>query len=193
MSVKELIVVGGPNGAGKSTFVAKLLSEQPCPYLCADVIAHEFSHLNPVSQQIMAGREFLRRLDEQLVQEGSFVVESTLAGRTLRSFLANAKAAGFNITIWFIYLDSAETCVARVRQRVLSGGHDVPEDDIRRRFNRSLANFWHIYREIADNWYTVYNSGSELIWIASGEPSAQIVHDQPKYLEFLRLIGVLRC
>jgi hypothetical protein len=66
----------------------------------------------------------------------------------------------------------------------------VPIEDIRRRFSRSLANFWHIYREIADYWYVVYNSSGELKWIASGEPDATLVHEPPEYLQFLRLAGV---
>jgi predicted ABC-type ATPase len=65
-------------------------------------------------------------------------------------FVRRAKLAGYLVTIVFIYLDSADTSVARVRERVRRGGHDVPESDIRRRFHRCFSNFWRIYREIAD-------------------------------------------
>lgn len=68
MPTKELIIVGGPNGAGKSTFVAGYLSERPCVYLCADAIATEFPRLDPASQRVAAGREFLRRFDGQLAK-----------------------------------------------------------------------------------------------------------------------------
>jgi predicted kinase len=125
---KELIVVAGPNGAGKSTFVASFLSMQPCPYFCADLIAEEFAHPDAVSQQILAGREFLRRIELQLAEDDDFIVETTLSGKTLRRFLERARAAGFSITIVFIYLLSADACVVRVHQRVESGGHSVPED-----------------------------------------------------------------
>ena len=187
---KELLVVAGPNGAGKSTFVASFLSERPCPCLCADLIATEFQHLDAVSQQVVAGREFLRRMEGQLTAGEDFVVETTLSGRTLRNFLARAQAAGFSITVFFIYLDSAETCVARVKQRVRRGGHRVPEDDIRRRFARSCSNFWRIYRQIADYWYVVYNSSGDFKWIASGEADAILVHEEPAFRQFLRLAGV---
>lgn len=73
VTAKELIVVGGPNGAGKSTFVAPFLADRPMPYLCADVIATEFQHLDATSQQIAAGREFLRRMEWQLTKEENFV------------------------------------------------------------------------------------------------------------------------
>jgi predicted ABC-type ATPase len=190
MSSKELIVVAGPNGAGKSTFVARFLKERSCPYHCADSIATEFSQLDPVSQQVAAGREFMRRIEDQLSRDEDFVIETTLSGRTLRNYLAAARSAGFGVVIYFVYLDSPDTCVARVRQRVRRGGHNVPVADIRRRFSRSLANFWQLYREIADYWYIVYNSSGELKWIASGEPDAVLVHEEPEFRQYLRLAGV---
>ena len=63
MSKKELTVVGGPNGAGKSTFVSAFLAGRPMPQLCADSIALEFQHLDPIERQVAAGREFLLRIE----------------------------------------------------------------------------------------------------------------------------------
>jgi predicted ABC-type ATPase len=190
MSNKELIIAAGPNGAGKTTFVTGYLSELKCPYLSADLIATEFRHLEPMERQIAAGREFLVRSETQLIAGGDFIVESTISGRSLRKFLERAKAAQYHITIFFVYLDSADTCVARVRQRVRRGGHDVPEEDIRRRFTRSLANFWHLYREIADYWYIVYNSIGEYKWIASGDTESTVIHLADEFKQFLQLAGV---
>ncbi len=127
MAKKELIIVAGPNGAGKSTFVGEFLYERPMPYLCADLIAKEFPDLGPVDQQIAAGREFLRRTEYQITRDEDYIIETTVSGRSLRNHLYRARAAGFTITIFFVYLDSADTCVARVRGRVLGGGHDVPK------------------------------------------------------------------
>jgi predicted ABC-type ATPase len=189
MAKKELLVVGGPNGAGKSTFVASCLLERQIPYLSADLIATEFPHLDPMSQQIAAGREFFRRSEDQLASGADFIIESTLSGRTLRNFLTRARNAGFSIAIVFIYLDSADTCVARVRERVRRGGHDVPEADIRRRFTRSCRNFWHTYREIADYWYVVYNSTGEFKRIATGEADATSILDARAFRQFLLLAG----
>jgi predicted ABC-type ATPase len=190
LNTKELLVVGGPNGSGKSTFVAEYLQRHPRPYLCADLIATELTHLDEFARQIEAGREFLRRIEQQLATGESFIIESTLSGRTLRNFLRRAQAIGFEITIVFVYLDRPESCIERVRDRVRRGGHHVPEEDIRRRYTRSGANFWRIYREIADYWYVVYNSGGELQWIATGEPTAIQVQDKSEFLNFLRMAGV---
>jgi predicted ABC-type ATPase len=190
LATKELIVVAGPNGAGKSTYAAELVAQQPRPYLSADAIAAEMAPADPTSAQSGAGREFLDRLNVQLAAEVSFLVETTLSGRSFRNFLAAAKAASFATTIVFVYLDSPDTCVARVQERVRKGGHHVPEPDVRRRFSRSFHNFWHVYREIADEWFVVYNFGSEFKRIASGQFDAITVHDQVIFDQFLQLVGI---
>jgi predicted ABC-type ATPase len=155
--------------------------------LCADLIAKEFGHLDALAQQVEAGREFVRRSEAQLAGGVDFIIESTLSGRTLRSYLARARSAGFTITVVFVYLDSPETCIVRVRARVRGGGHNVPEEDIRRRFLRSCRNFWHIYREIADYWYVIYNSRGDFKRIASGEPNVTSILDVKSFREFLHL------
>jgi len=156
--------------------------------LCADLIATEFTHLDTLSQQVEAGREFVRRTEAQLTCDADFIIESTLSGRTLRNYLGRARDAGFKITMVFIYLDSPNTCVVRVRARVRGGGHNVPEEDIRRRFHRSCRNFWHIYREIADSWYVIYNSSGSFKRIASGEPSVTSILDAKAFGEFQQLV-----
>ena len=189
MPQKKLLVVAGPNGAGKSTFAEEFLRQHPMPFLSADLIAAELSPENPTSQRIEAGREFLVRVYRQLELQFDFLVETTLAGRSFRQIVERAKSAGFNTTIIFVYHDSADTCVARVQERVRKGGHDVPENDIRRRFPRSFANFWTIYREIADLWYVVYNSTSEYKEVAFGRNDAVTVQDEHLFASFQRLIG----
>ena len=189
MPRKELIIAAGPNGAGKSTFISGLLAQRLRPYLSADLIATEFPDLDAISKQLAAGREFLHRVEQQIAAEQDFIIETTMSGRTLQHFVRRAKLAGFEITIVFIYLDSADTSVARVRERVRRGGHDVPEPDIRRRFRRCFANFWRIYREIADYWYVYYNYGGEFKRIASGEQDAILVRDESAFRQFLTLAG----
>lgn len=90
----------------------------------------------------------------------------------------------------FVFLDSDELCVRRVARRVEKGGHNVPENDIRRRFRRSISNFWHIYRKLVDNWVIAYNGGEHLqdVAIGSGQPIA--VRDESLLRLFLRLGGI---
>lgn len=188
MAAKELIIVAGPNGAGKSTFIDGFLADRPCPYLSADLIATELPIDEPVSLQFAAGEEFLKRAQAQLAAEKDFIVETTLSGRTWKNYLRHARTRGFEITIFFIYLDSADTCVARVRERVRRGGHDVPDDDIRRRFSRSLVNFWKIYRQMADHWAIVYNVGSTYVDVVFGEREEFTVSDEELFRRLIELV-----
>ncbi len=190
MPQKELLVVAGPNGAGKSTFVWKFLSERPCPYLSADLIAADLPIKEPSALQFAAGREFVTRFESQLCANEDFIVETTFSGRTWKNYLEQAHDLGFEITIYFIYLDSADTCVARVTERVRRGGHDVPEEDIRRRFSRSLANFWKTYRKIADHWAIVYNAGGPPVEVAFGYREEFAVTDETLFRRFIKMAEV---
>jgi predicted ABC-type ATPase len=106
----------------------------------------------------------------------------------MRNFITSARNAGFTITIAFLFVESADVCVARVAQRVRMGGHDVPESDIRRRFTRSLGNFWRIYRDLADNWVLLYNGMMASQDVAAGSRQ-QIAIRNPQYFStFLDLV-----
>ena len=109
--------------------------------------------------------------------DASFVVETTLAGKTFGQFINRAREQGYLITLVFVFLDSDDLCVRRVARRVAKGGHLVPETDIRRRFTRSIANFWYIYRNLADSWVIAYNGGHRLQDVAIGSESYMTVRD----------------
>ena len=130
----------------------------------------------------------MRRIAAALAGRQRVVLESTLAGRTLRHVIRNARDAGFKITIVYLFLDSPDTCVERVHERVLKGGHSVPEADIRRRFIRSIHNFWRLYRPLADRWVLVYNASSQPLDIALGTTDDASVRDAELYATFTRWI-----
>lgn len=96
------------------------------------------------------------------------------------------------MTVLYLYVDSEELCVARVRERVAKGGHDVPEPDIRRRFKRSIRNFWGSYRLLADSWVLVYNGSDSAIDVAAGSGQTIFVRDEQRYAMFQALTGVER-
>lgn len=148
----QLLVVGGPNGAGKTTLAREYASQTGITYLGADEIAETIAPGKAASVRVDAGRQFLLAVDDHLSRKQSLIAETTLSGVTFRNTITKAKGLGFDVTIAYLFLDSADTCVARVTARVRKGGHEVPELDIRRRFARSMINFWTVYREMADNW-----------------------------------------
>ena len=107
----------------------------------------------------------------------------------MRNFIASAQRAAYSIDIAFLFVDSADACVARVAERVRKGGHNVPESDIRRRFTRSLRNFWRIYRELADNWVLIYNGMTTMQDVATGSRDQTTIRNQELYSAYLALVG----
>ena len=87
-----------------------------------------------------------------------------------------------------MFLDSADYCVLRVKERARKGGHSVPEVDIRRRFRRSNENFWHLYRNLADRWALIYNSGDVPLEVASGSNQTNVIFDAERFEQFETLI-----
>jgi predicted ABC-type ATPase len=186
---RQFIVVAGPNGSGKTTLAQEYLSVHAGLYLGADAIAEELSPGSPERVQVTAGRRFLNAVEEALKADRSLVIESTLSGRSFGRIIESARQRGFVITIVFLFLDSADTCVARVKERKRKGGHDVPEADVRRRFGRSLRNFWNRYRFLSDDWLMVYNAGSDFQDVACGTQESVSVRDETLFANFKQLLG----
>ncbi len=158
------------------------------PYIGADEIAASFDPMTLDAVRVEAGRQFIKAIDHAIVNGQSCVVESTLSGRSFRNHILKAAERGFEITIAFVYVDSSDVCVARVAERVRKGGHNVPEDDIRRRYRRSIVNFWTIYRELADNWVVLYNGGSRIQDVAMGSRQQTTIRDETLQAAFMGLI-----
>lgn len=181
----RLLIVGGPNGSGKTTVAMQYATAAGIPYLGADEIAASLDRVAPESVRVEAARQFIRSVDDFISNGRSCVVESTLSGRSFRNRILQASERGFEVTIVFIFVDSADVCVARVAERVRKGGHDVPEDDIRRRYRRSTNNFWTIYRELADQWVVLYNGGSRIQDVSAGSQQQVTVRDESLHADFL--------
>jgi len=188
MDARKLIFVGGPNGSGKSTFAIHHSARTGVRYIGADQIAAVISPENPHSARIEASRQFILDIRQSIANGESLVVESTLAGKSLRHLIAEARARDYHVTVLFTFLDSADTCVERVKQRVKIGGHDVPEPDIRRRFTRSISNFWDTYRHLADFWLLVYNAGRTPENVAFGNATETIVRVDELYALFQSIL-----
>ncbi|MBU6485417.1 MAG: AAA family ATPase [Betaproteobacteria bacterium] len=157
------IVIAGPNGAGKTTFAREFLAKDAdvVQFVNADLIAGGLSALRPEIAAVAAGRVFLAELDRLARTHTSFAFETTLSGRTYASRLGNWKASGYRVEIVYLKIDSPQLALKRIAARVKQGGHDVPREDVLRRFARSWANFDRIYRSLADAWMVYDNSGSE--------------------------------
>jgi predicted ABC-type ATPase len=111
----------------------------------------------------------LKRMDALAAKRVSFGLESTLAARSLAPRLRDLISRGYEFHLVFLYLPSADLAVARVADRVRMGGHNVPEDTIRRRYASGLRNFFSLYQPIATAWKMLDNSqAGRMDLIASG-------------------------
>ena len=149
-----VVVLGGPNGAGKSTAAPRLLrgSLKVEEFVNADTLAQGLSLFRPQDVAMDAGRITLARLDVLESQGKSFAFEATLASQGLARRLERLKGRGYQVHILYLWLPDVELALARVAERVRAGGHDVPADAVRRRFDRGRVNFFTIYRPLADAW-----------------------------------------
>jgi predicted ABC-type ATPase len=153
------VIVAGPNGAGKSTMAPRVVARGfgIGLYINPDTIAQGLAAFDPASAGIEAGRTMHRRLEELRAERTSFAVESTISGLSLRSTVRRLRSSGYAIFLVYLWLPEPALSVERVANRVRLGGHDVPEEDIRRRFYRSVVNFDRIYRRIT-NGFWVYHA-----------------------------------
>lgn len=133
-------MIAGPNGSGKSTLTRSVDFDGRDRLLDPDAVARVLNPMNPSAAALAAGREVLRRIASYLASGVSFAVETTLAGKGTLNLIATAKSRGYEIHLVLVGLDSAERCIARVRDRVAKGGHVIPDVDVKRRYKRGMAN-----------------------------------------------------
>ena len=167
----KLAVVGGPNGAGKSTSAPRLLRDLLgiVRFINADSIAVGLSGFQPAATAFEAGRIMLDQIARFSAKKVDFAFESTLSGRSYANLIRSLLDDGYELHLWYFWLHSADLAVQRVRERVRRGGNDVPEEDIRRRYDRSRDNFFQIYAPVAQTWSVFDNSiTGKTVLVASG-------------------------
>lgn len=159
---KKCYIIAGPNGAGKTTFANEFLPiEAEClNFVNADLIAQGLSPFQPRNMAIKAGRIMIEQIDECVKKGESFAFETTLSGRGYIKKIKNWKTQNYEIIIYFLRLPSVEFAIERVKLRVAQGGHNVPKQEIIRRFERSWINFQKAYKPLADSWIVFDTSGS---------------------------------
>lgn len=175
---KEAIIIAGANGSGKTT-LARIYSEKyPFDFINADEIAKEISTDDSEQARIKAGKLFFIKLDDLIKNNKNFIVESTLAGKYMARLIPRLKKNGYFVRIIYIFLESPEVCIERIKERVLKGGHFVPTADVIRRYYRSKKNFWDVYKALADKWILLYNSEEKFLEIALGSKEKYLVNSE---------------
>ena len=165
----HLIIIAGPNGVSKSTAAPALLKDalHMNNFVNADVIAQGLCAFQPEKLAIQAGRIMLNRIHTLSNENADFAFETTLASRSFAAWIPKLKKQGYQFHLVFLWLKTADLAVFRVKERIKNGGHSVPEETIRRRYQSGLKNFFNLYMELADSWQLFDNSDSNLFLIAS--------------------------
>jgi predicted ABC-type ATPase len=170
---KKLYLIAGANGSGKTTLAHELLREEKgLVFLNADETAAKIGDHAGVA----SGKIILAEIDRMLSAGKSFAMESTISGNYHLRVLREAKNLGYEIILLYVFLDSIDLNIERIKNRVRLGGHNVPDADVVRRFNRSVKNFWDII-DIVDFWELYYNGGDDYEKIAKGDGAIYIIND----------------
>lgn len=172
---KHLFIAAGPNGSGKSTFARQFLKQNEYVFINADEIARELNPTEMESAKLAAGRVFFQRLYRNIEKGNNVLIESTLSGSYFHRYLPKIRENGYKITVIFVFLEHPRICIERIKERVIKGGHHVPDADVVRRFYRSKRNFWNQYRHEVDNWYMFFNSDDRFLEVAFGKKNDYIV------------------
>jgi predicted ABC-type ATPase len=149
----RIYVLAGVNGAGKSSIGGAMFREAGASYYNPDEAAHLLRKAHPRLTQSEANsaawQQGRRLLERAIAERLDFALETTLGASTIPKLLAAAVDSGAEVRIWYAGLDSVERHIERVRARVRKGGHDIPEADIRRRFDNSRLNLIHLMPRLA--------------------------------------------
>jgi predicted ABC-type ATPase len=188
----NVVILAGPNGAGKTSAAPTILRDElhVAEFVNVDVIARGLSGFSADAVAIEAGRVMLRRVQELATSRQDFAFETTLSGNALLRAIDRWRSTGYTIRILYLWLDSVETAIDRVHERVRQGGHAIPDDVVRRRYERGLVNFAHRYREAADQWHLYDNSDLlDRRAVARGTIRSVEVIDAERWDEFQRAVG----
>lgn len=173
----RIYVLAGVNGAGKSSIGGAAFREFGGDYYNPDEVARNLMTRDPRLAQrdanSIAWREGVRLLRRAIDERLDFAFETTLGANTIPRLLARAASQGIEIYVWYAGLSSPELHLARVRARVRRGGHDIPESDIRRRYEHSRLNLIALLPHLTA--LRVFDNSAEADPAAGKTPSLKLV------------------
>lgn len=176
-------IIAGPNGAGKTTFALDFLPKiVACTdFINADLIAAGLSPLAPERELLTASRLFLQEINQRIAKKKDFAFETTLSGRSYLRLIKNLRQAGWTVEIIYLALPSATISALRVAERVAHGGHNIPVQDIKRRFPRSLNNLLTEYSYLANSCQCFMNTAETPMLIFEQQGDERNIADNELY------------
>jgi predicted ABC-type ATPase len=181
-------IIAGPNGAGKTTFALRYLPQiANCRnFVNADLIAYGLSPFDSLSAQYEAGRIFLHEIQVNINKRVDFAFETTLAGRSHVNLLKKLRKDDWRIVLFFLWIPDADFSRNRVQQRVESGGHDIPDDAIYRRFPRVMHNLIELYLPLCDKTVCYDNAGPKPIPVFEQSKKVKRILNKEIYAQIVR-------
>ena len=156
----KVYIIAGPNGAGKTTFATKFLPKyvECMEFVNADLIASALSPFVPDRAAFRAGRLMLEQIHLLADRGIDFGFETTLAGKGYVRLLKDLKERGYRIHLFYLWVKSIDVALERIAGRIKMGGHNVPEDVVRRRYHKGMSNYSKLYMPLTDFWAVYDNS-----------------------------------
>lgn len=189
-----MYIISGCNGAGKTTASYTMLPEmlECSEFVNSDEFAKGLSPFQPEKASIQAGRYMILKVRYLLKRQLDFGIETTLATRSLLKTVRLAQQAGYTVTLLYFWLNSPELAIERVAARVATGGHNIPEETIRRRYVTGIDYFFHDYAPLCERWILADNSQIPFRVIAEGSKNDVVsIKDEETY-EKIRTIAIER-
>ena len=176
-------IVAGSNGAGKTTFATRFLPHYAdcVNFINPDLIARGLSPFDPDAALARAGRLVLESIQDASKSRADFAFETTLSGRSYVRVIRDLRARGYRIHMFYLWIPGPELALLRIRERVQKGGHNVPAQDVRRRYDRTLVNLFSLYRPLLDTLRVFDNSTAEPRLIFEDEAGRIILYDASLY------------
>ncbi|MFH1753909.1 MAG: zeta toxin family protein [Candidatus Omnitrophota bacterium] len=185
---RNVYIIAGSNGSGKTTFARKFLPDYAkcIHFINTDLIAQGLSPFSPSIAAMKAGRLVIEQIGELADKGSSFAFETTLAGRAYLNTLKKLKSKGYSLHLFFLWVPAVELALARIKDRVADGGHDVPVQDVKRRFHRGTLNLFKFYRPLLDSWMLFNNSDVTPGLIAKEKEGKLEIVDMDLYSEIVK-------
>jgi predicted ABC-type ATPase len=173
----SIYVLAGTNGAGKSSIGGAMIRASGADYFNPDEAAQDILTANPGASITEANSaawfEGRRLLERAIAERANFAFETSLGGTTIPTLLAEAIANGIDVHVWYVALATPDLHVARVQARVARGGHDIPERDIRRRYDASRQNLIDLLPGLAS--LRVYDNSVEADLVKGVAPEPELL------------------
>ena len=179
----RLYIISGCNGSGKTTASYTILPDLlNCrEFVNSDEFAKSFSPFDPSAASVTASRYMLMKINYLLEKRADFAIETTLATRSLIKIVCEAQGLGYEVTLYYFWLNSPDLAIQRVHDRVATGGHNIPDSVVRRRYVMGLQYFFDTYLPVIDNWVLADNSKPPFTVVAEGSKQLRYIKDNEKF------------